>query len=213
MMKKLGILLIMIACSFAMPPKVNAQATELAQLALNVEKLAQFKQILNDMKSGYQIIEGGYNNIKSISEGNFKIHKAFLDGLMQVSPTVRKYRRVNDIISLQVRLVKEYNAASDRFRREGNFSQQELSYFSKVYQNLFKESLRNLNELAAVITAGHLRMTDDERIQAIDRIYISMQDKALFLKQFNNNADALGIQRSREKNDVNSMKTLHGLKH
>jgi hypothetical protein len=39
---------------------VKAQATELAQLALNIEKLAQFKQILADLKKGYEILSGGY---------------------------------------------------------------------------------------------------------------------------------------------------------
>jgi DNA repair ATPase RecN len=191
--------------------KASAQADEIAQLVLNIEKLAQFKQILSDMKKGYQILEGGYNTVRNISQGNFSLHKAFLDGLMQVSPTVRNYRRVADIINYQVVLVKEYRNAYDRFRRDNNFNPNELAYLSRVYDNLLKESLRNLNELTTVITAGKARMSDDERLQAIDRIYADMQDKLMFLRHFNNNTAVLAVQRAKERNDVQAIRKIHGL--
>lgn len=191
--------------------RASAQADEIAQLLLNVEKLAQFKQILSDMKKGYQILEGGYNTIKNISEGNFSLHKAFLDGLMEVSPTVRNYRRVADIINYQVVLVKEYRKAYDRFKQDNNFNADELAYLGRVYGNLFKESLRNLDELLTVITAGKARMSDDERLQAIDRIYTDMQDKLMFLRHFNNNTTILAVQRAKERNDVQTIRKIYGL--
>lgn len=191
--------------------QVSAQSAEVEQLLLNVEKLTQFKQILSDMKKGYQILEGGYNTIKDISEGNFSLHKLFLDGLMQVSPTVRKYRRVAEIIDYEATLVKEYRTAFERFRKDGNFNEKELSYLGNVYGNLLEQSLRNLDELTAVMTAGKLRMTDDERLQAIDRIYMEMQDKVGFLRDFNNNTAVLAVQREREKNDVESVRKNYGL--
>jgi len=191
--------------------KASAQADEIAQLVLNIEKLAQFKQILSDMKKGYQILEGGYNTVRNISQGNFSLHKAFLDGLMQVSPTVRNYRRVADIVNYQVVLVKEYRNAYDRFRRDNNFNPDELAYLGRVYDNLLKESLRNLNELTTVITAGKARMSDDERLQAIDRIYADMQDKLMFLRHFNNNTAVLAVQRAKERNDVQTIRKIHGL--
>ena len=80
-------------------------------MLLNVEKVAQLRKILDNMYKGYQIITKGYNAIKDISEGNFNIHKAFLDGLLEVSPVVKKYKRVPDIISRQKQLVKEYKDA------------------------------------------------------------------------------------------------------
>jgi hypothetical protein len=191
--------------------RASAQADEIAQLLLNVEKLAQFKQILSDMKKGYQILEGGYNTIKNISEGNFSLHKAFLDGLMEVSPTVRNYRRVADIINYQVVLVKEYRKAYDRFKQDNNFNADELAYLGRVYDNLLKESLRNLDELLTIITAGKARMSDDERLQAIDRIYTDMQDKLMFLQHFNNNTTILAVQRAKERNDVQTIRKIYGL--
>ena len=79
-----------------------------------------------------------------------------------------------------------------------------------VYTNLFNKSLQNLDELTMVITAGKLRMSDDERLNAIDRIYIDMGDKLVFLRTFNNENNVLAIQRSREMVDTRVSKKLNG---
>jgi preprotein translocase subunit YajC len=75
-------ILLMVVCSTSTS---RAQAAEAAQLALNIEKLAQLKSILTSLKKGYDIVSKGYGTIKSLTEGNFNIHKVFLDGLMQDS--------------------------------------------------------------------------------------------------------------------------------
>ena len=80
-----------------------------------------------------------------------------------------------------------------------------------VYSNLFNKSLQNLDELTMVITAGKLRMSDDERLNAIDRIYIDMGDKLVFLRTFNKENNVLAIQRGREMVDTKVSKKLNGL--
>jgi DNA repair ATPase RecN len=207
-MKKILIIGIVLV-GLLLPSKVIAQAQEMQQLILNIEKLAQFRQILKDMKKGYEILNGGYNTVKKISQGNFSLHETFLDALMQVSPTIRNYRRVGDIVNYQVLLVKEYKAAFNRFKNSGNFNPDEIAYLERVYNNLFKQSLRNIDELTSVITANRMRMSDDERLVAIDKIYADMQDKLLFLRSFNNNTSVLAIQRAKERNDVNAMRSIY----
>ena len=207
-MKRLLIVLIMLV-GLLFPSQAAAQSQEMQQLILNIEKLAQFKQILTDMKKGYQILNGGYNVVKDLSKGNFSLHETFLDALMQVSPTVRKYKRVGEIIHYQVLLVKEYKAAFNRFRNSGNFNPEEIAYLEKVYSKLFKESIRNLDELTSVISENTLRMSDDERLAAIDKVYADMQDKLSFLRNFNNNTSVLGIQRTKERNDINAMRSIY----
>ena len=191
------------------PSKTLAQSQEMQQLVLNIEKLTQFKQILKDMKNGYRILNGGYNTIKDLSQGNFSLHKTFIDGLMQVSPIVRKYKRIGAIANYQMLLVKEYKDDLKRFKNSSLFNEKEIQYIEKVYANLFKQSLRNLDELTMVVTANKLRMSDDERLESIDRIYLDMQDKLLFLRSFNANTSVLSVQRSKEQNDVNSLRELY----
>lgn len=208
-MKKL---LIIIGIIFlATPDKVVAQSAEVQQLLLNIEKLAQLKKILSNMKTGYQIVSGGYNTIKDISKGNFNLHQTFLDGLMQVSPAVRKYRKIGEIISMQGQLVKEYKSAFRRFEASNLFNANEIAYIKHVYVNLFNKSLQNLEELAMILTAGKLRMSDDERITAIDRIFDDAGDKLVFLRTFNKENNVLAIQRGREMVDTKVSKKLNGL--
>lgn len=185
------------------------QEQEIAQLLLNVEKLSQFKRILSDMKDGYKILEGGYNTVKDISKGNFNIHKQFLDGLLEVSPAVKKYRKVPLIIEYQVKLVKEYKTAFSQFKQAGVFKPEELNTLSKTYSNLIDQSLKNLDELSMIITAGSLRMSDDERISAIDRICKEMEDKILFLRHFNKETSLTVILRQKEKVEIENLKNLN----
>ena len=192
--------------------KGNSQSQEAQQLLLDVEKLAQFKQILTDLKKGYEILSKGYTTIRDISQGNFNLHDRFLDALLEVSPAVRKYKKIADIISMQFRLVKEYRSAWHRFQSSGSFPVKELDHISKVYTNLVNASLRNLDDLLLVITARQLRMSDDERLAAIDQVHASMQDKLIFLRQFNSSTAILDIQRIREQNDVNVLRKLYDLK-
>ena len=196
---------------FSFSGQVVAQSTEIQQLLLNVEKLAQLKKILSNMKKGYEIVSTGYNTIKDISKGNFNIHQTFLDGLMQVSPTVKKYKRIAEIITYQTQLVKEYKSAFRRFDESNLFNTNEIRYMDNVYANLFNKSLQNLEELTMVITAGKLRMSDDERLNAIDRIYDDIADKLVFLRTFNKENNVLAIQRGREMVDTKVSKKLNGL--
>lgn len=194
------------------PSKTTAQYQEMQQLLLNIEKLSQFRQILKDMKKGYEILTGGYKAVKDMSEGNFTLHQTFLDALMQVSPTVKNYKRVGDIINYQILLIKESKVAFKRFTNSKSFTEREIAYFEKVYGNLFNESLRNLDELTTVVTANKLRMSDDERLETIDAIYLEMQDKLMFLRNFNASTNILGLQRAKEQNDVNTLGGIYELK-
>ncbi len=187
----------------------SAQKEELQQLALNIEKLAQFKQILADLKKSYEVLYGGYTNIKNISQGNFNLHEVFLNGLLEASPAVKKYKKVADIISMQISLVKEYKNAFKRFKSSGRFSMPELDYMGKVYGQLFSKSLQHLDDLVNVLTSKTMRMSDDERLQTIDKIYAGMSEKLNFLRHFNNDNTVLGLQRAHEQHDVDVVRKLY----
>ena len=189
-----------------------SQADEAKQLLLNVEKLAQFKSILKNMKQGYQVLHKGYTSINEISQGSFQLHKTFLDGLLQVSPVVKNYKRVADIIQYQLKIVKECKAAFRQFREDKQFTVPEITNLGQVYASLFSESYKNIDELSLVLIPGKLRMSDDERLQAIDRIYADITQQYTFLHAFNNSTAILSLQREKEGIDINLMKKVHGIK-
>lgn len=190
----------------------RAQAQELQQLILDIEKLTQMKAILSDMKTGYQIYRQGYGAISSLSKGNFNLHDIYLSGLMAVSPAVRNYGRIAEILTMQASMIEAYKRSNRLFRQSGSFSAAELSYMSDVYTRLVSETLDSVEELTDVITAGKLRMSDAERIKAIDRIYEGSSDRLRFLHSFNNQGVLLSLQRSKDAADTQTLKQLYGIK-
>lgn len=189
--------------------KSFSQTQAIQQLLLDVEKLTQLKNILTELKSGYEIVSDGYTTIKNISEGNFNLHDIFLKSLLEVSPAVKNYVRIKDIIDAQLSLVREYKSALKQFKGSGEFSVDEINYFMKVYANLFNHCLDNLQTMTMVITAGKLRMSDDERISSIDAVWEEVSQQLTFLRHFNNQARILCLQRAKEKNDLSTMKRLY----
>jgi hypothetical protein len=130
---------------------------------------------------------------------------------MHVSPVVKNYKKVADIIACQLKIVSEYKRAYNRFKSDKNFSSKEMEYMGKVYSNLFNQSLKNVDALVTIVTAGTLRMSDNERLEAVDNLYDDMQDKFSFLRHFNNNTTVLAVQRAKEKNDVNTIQSIYGI--
>lgn len=190
-----------------------AQDYETEQLLLDVQKLSQLKQMLSDLKKGYEIVYKGYSTIKNISEGNFSLHQVFLDGLLEVSPAVRNYQKVADVISLQLSIVTEYKAAFKYFKETGTFTPGEITYLGNVYNHLLSESLHNIETLIMIVRSGVLRMSDDERLKQIDNLYEDMLDKRTFLRHFNNEAGMLAIQRTRDGKQVNLLNRIFELPH
>lgn len=208
-MKKIFTVIITLCCTMQLH-LVSAQTAEIAQLLLNVEKLAQLKQILKDMKKGYEIVSTGYGTIKNIAEGNYTLHDAFLDGLLMVNPELRKYPRVADIIEYQKKVLKEYHSAFNRFKSGGRFTAEEIDYMATVYGNLFKRSLDNLDELTLVLTSGELRMSDDERLEAIDRLFLDMQGLLTDLRSFNKKISQVDHQRAHQEQEMDLLRQLYG---
>lgn len=201
--------LVILTFSFERSQAQISTGQDMQQLLLDIEKLTQFKAILSDMEQGYSILTQGYQQVKDLSQGNFNLHSVFLDALLQVNPEVAKYARVADIIADEVSILTEYKKAYSRFQSSGLFNPDELAYLANVYAKLTSAALNDVNDLTTVITASKLRMSDDERLSAIDRIYASSSDKLTFLRTFNRKTSVLALQRQQEQNEVNNLKSLY----
>jgi hypothetical protein len=200
---------IFVAASVAAP--AQSLADDIKQLVLDYQKLNEEKAILTDMYTAYTLISQGYDQIKSIAHGNFTLHQTFLNALLAVSPPVRNYYKVAQIINNEAELVREYQSAQHYFQSSGHFTSNELVYFNDLYSGLLTRSLQNLDELAMVMTADQLRMSDDERLTAIDRIDESMTTQLTTLRAFNNANAITDGQRSLINADTQSLQSLYGI--
>lgn len=181
------------------------------QLIMDKEKLSELKTLLQDMKNSYQIIDQGYSDIKNIVQGNFNLHKTFLAGLLSVSPSVRNYTHVSDIIQAESSMVSEYQSAYSRFAVSNRFSPGELSYINNIYSLLLEASLNDQNELSMVLSDGALRMSDGERLKAIDNIYRDIQVRLTMLRTFNDETSIEDMQRAKTEGDLQSIRNIYGI--
>jgi hypothetical protein len=193
----------------------NTQAQSVAdcleQLSLDYQKLAGLKSVLQQMYHGYEVLDKGYNSVKEVSSGNFNLHKAFLDGLLQVSPALRKYPRVADIISDQASVLSECHTAFTSIRQSGNCSPGELDYITGVYDHLIAMSLKNITNLSVVMTDKQMRMSDAERLTIIDHIYADCRSQLNFLRSFNNQTYKIVSKRFNDSMDRQAIQRLYGI--
>ena len=186
-------------------------ADDIQQLVLDVEKLSQLKQILSQMYQEYTMLHKGYEDIKGLSQGTFSLHKAFLDGLLLVSPVVSSYSKVGAIITNEAYLISDYQSASAYYRNSRLFTAQELDGFSSNYGTFLQRGQRDIDELTLVSTDGDLRMSDAERLSAIDRIDADMTRQLSLMHAFNNSVALQAAQRTQEASDVGTVRGLYGI--
>jgi len=182
---------------------------DIQQLLLDVQKLSQLKQILTEMVQEYTMLQQRYEQIKGLSQGTFSLHKAFLDGLLLVSPAVRSYYKVSDIVSKEGSLLSEYQSSYGFFRGTGMFTAAELDGFSTNYSLYMQHGQKDVDELSLVTTDGELRMSDAERLSAIDRIDADMTTQLSLMHSFNNSVAIQAVQRAQAAGDIGTVRGLY----
>ncbi|WP_442795987.1 TerB family tellurite resistance protein [Pelobium manganitolerans] len=187
------------------------QSAEVKQLMLNIEKLRQLKSILSDMKKGYTVLNNGYMTIKNLSEGNFKLHELFLNKMLQINPQVRKYYKVREIIKIQLASIKTCKNTLSETATLQNFSADHIKYIRDVTDHVRDMAIQSLEDLTSVLTANHYRMTDNERLEEIDRIYETVLKQNTFLHRFISDNTVLARAMRKAKGDIESIKHLHHL--
>ncbi|QJD96100.1 TerB family tellurite resistance protein [Mucilaginibacter robiniae] len=213
MKKIMTTLVMMLSMSIMTPGRSRAQSIDdlLKQLSLDYQKLAGLKTMLSQMYTGYEVLNKGYRAVQDVSEGNFNLHQAFLNGLLAVSPTVRNYVRVVDIVNNQTTVISEYRSAWSAFRQDKHFTATEISYMLGVYNHLISSSLKNIDDLSLILTDSKLRMSDAQRLTAIDHIYTVSQTQLSFLRKFNDQNYRTAVQRARDDNDRQTLRNLYGI--
>jgi len=139
------------------------------------------------------------------------LYQEYYNELWQVKQVISDYDKVQHIISLQTKIINEYNSAYTLFKQDKNFSASEISWMYNVYSGIINESLKNVEQALLVVNALVTQMSDGERLKIIDNANSGMQKNYNDLKQFNSQNIQLSLQRAAENNDAGSVKQLYGL--
>lgn len=177
-----------------------------------LQQIAALQVYLGYAKKGYKIVTSGINTIRNIKNGDLNLHRDFFNRLKNVNPAIRRYAKVADIIAYQVKIIKQTKVTIQQIRETKQFTEAEMDYCKKVFDNLLDECMKTVEELILVTTPGELEMKDDERLKRIDGLYADVQDKYSFACSFGEDMGLLAVQRLGEQMEVNRSKLINGIK-
>lgn len=177
-----------------------------------IQQIAALQVYIGYVSKGYSIAKKGLNTIQDIKHGDFDLHKNYFSSLVSVNPTIKRYTRVANIISLEINIVRQTASVIQYCKESNQLTLSELTYLQNVFDLLLSDCSKSLDKLFDVITDGSLTMKDDERIKAIDKIYDDMVDKQVFCRSFGNTTKGLCVQRMNEQNEILISKQLNNIK-
>lgn len=177
-----------------------------------LQQIAALQVYIEFAQKGYHIAKKGLSVIGGFTRGEFNLHTDYINSLKSVNPTLRRYAKVADIISVQIKIIQNYHQTFRRLNTSNVFSDNELAHIRRVFSRLLEDCDKTLEELITITTDGKLEMKDDERLKRIDQLYVDMQDKFTFSKSFSTDAISLAVSRIKEKKDVQTSRVLQGIK-
>lgn len=178
------------------------------QIKYLIEQIGGLQIYLGYLKKGYNIADKGWNTVKDLKNGEFKLHKDYFNSLKSVNPSIKKYSRVAEIIALQSQIIARYRIYSQKLKEINAFQPEEIDYCRDVFTNLIDDVADCIEQLTTVLSNGDWEMTDDERMKRIDQLYKEMTGKYAFVCAFGDKTYLLGQQRERELNDLKRLKNL-----
>ena len=190
-----------------------AQAQELEQLKINLEKLVQLKLILARAKQGYAMLEKGYNSVRDLSKGNFELHQRELNSLLAVRPAIKQ---MPDLVQMQ-----DNSNAVQRVFDEWWRSVQTARVFSAgelvgigAKQRAIVDMLKDdMSQVKLVLTPGVLRMNDAERMAAIELLASNTAQLCEKMRGFISEQSRIAATRMQDKKDRQAMLRFYGKGH
>lgn len=208
----IGILLLSVTGSQAQKPTFKEwwrqKKTNREYLA---KQIALLQLQLENLKKGYQIVSAGLTTIENIKNGDFNLHRDFFSSLKNVKPSIASSARVIDIIAFQTALIKEAGKVRSFCKGNKNLSATEIRYVTAVCTSLIKLSDANVSELFSLTASGQSQMSDDERIERIEKVHGEANDQLAFARAFNNELHVLSLQRAGEQDHVDRSERLNAV--
>ena len=177
-----------------------------------IQQIAALEIYLGYVKKGYSIVEKGLNTIGDIKNGNLNLHTDYFNSLKNIRPEIKNHKKVADIIALQISIMNTYKHVYSNVLESGAFNPEEVGYINRVFTRLLDGCAGTIDELTIITTADKLEMKDGERLERIDALYMDMQDKYTFARSFGNEVMVLAAGRDQEKNNIQTSRTLNGIK-
>lgn len=223
-MKKIWVIIMFMLMGLA-PVRSEAQTGILEIIKAGIKKVIvavdlKIQRLQNKtiwLQDAQKVLENAMSELKltQISDWVEKqrtLYADYFDELWKIKNAISTYQRIKDIIQKQVQLVNEYSKAFALSRQDKNFTSDEIDYMHQVYTGILDESVKNIEEIQMVINAFTTQISDGKRLEIINKASDNIVQNLADLRQFNQENIKTSLQRVKDKNDVDVVKKLYGLK-
>ncbi|MGY3211902.1 conjugal transfer protein TraI [Mucilaginibacter sp. HD30] len=149
--------------------------------------------------------------ISNWSEKQKTLYNDYYQELWKVKSTIAYYQRIKDLTFRQVALVGEYQRAWKLFLSDKHFRPEEILQMQRVYTGILDASAKNLDQIIMVINPSKTQMSDQQRLDAINRSGDLLDENYSDLKQYNNQNMILSLHRSKDLNELQTIRNYYGL--
>jgi hypothetical protein len=149
--------------------------------------------------------------IASWSAQQRQLYSSYYSELWEIKSYISYYQRIKDLTVRQVALVNEYKQSWSLFQQDKHFQPAELTQMQQVYSRILNASVKNLDQIMLIVTGSQTQMSDEQRLELINKAGDQLDGNYSDLRQFNNQNEMLSLARSRDMNDMASVKQLYGV--
>jgi hypothetical protein len=136
---------------------------------------------------------------------------SYYQELWQVKTAIAYYSRISELTQKQVVLVSHYEQAWALLKNDRHFSADEQKYMGEVYSGILQASVKDLDQILAVIHANQTQMPDAKRLELVNQAADHMDANFADLQQFNTANQLLSLQRAADENEVLTLKKYYGI--
>ncbi len=212
-MKRMGllaVLVIVISGSYAQTTAEWLQQKK-TRIRYLVQQVAAFQMYLNDLKKGYRTVKNGLGVIDDIKHCDFDLHHDYFSSLSVVRANIKGNSKVQAIADLQVQTVSTSKAIRKLFA-SSFLLPCEQGYITATINNVMQKCLEDMDKLMTLTTSGKVQMKDKQRLDQINVLYQSAQDKYSFTVHLKQSTQLLLQLRMKEKTNASTIHSLYGLK-
>ena len=140
----------------------------------------------------------------------YKQGKQYYDALKAVKNLVRNARKVQQCILMVGEISDIYVTSYRRMLADENFSPEELAAIAVGYTKIIQESANSLQELQDIVNPTDLSLTDKDRLEVVDAVYIIMRKHRNLARYYTRKYISVSMLRARERGNSRQVMILYG---
>jgi len=151
------------------------------------------------------------DEITNWSDKQRALYDEYYKELWKVKSTIAYYKRIKNLTMKQIAMVGEYQRAWRLFQSDKHFRAEEIVEMQRVYLGILDASAKNLEQIMLIVNPGKTQMTDQQRLEAINAAGDRLDENFGDLKQYNNQNMILSLHRSKDLNEIKTIKNYYGI--